>query len=54
MLKIRLNREEKDVLNSCYIDVGVVYVFVFGGSTCEAAFPIRHWEKILYAVRQWR
>ena len=46
MLKIRLNREEKDVLNSCYIDVGVVYVFVFGGSTCEAAFPIRHWEKI--------
>lgn len=47
MLRIRLNQEEKDALNSCYIDVGGDYVFVFGGSgNCEAAFPIRHWGKI--------
>ena len=46
MLRVRLNQEEKDALNSCYIDVGGEYVFVFGGGTGEAAFPIRHWEKI--------
>ena len=44
---LKLNKSEKESLGAnCYVEVSEDFIFVWGGGSCEAAFPIRHWDEV--------